>query len=105
MLQTLLEVIISEKIPVMGHVKHVRWILHQSVCYDALAMAVRRKLSEEDRREIAKNLMTWANMVFAGLVITQAFFDKFNLWVALAGVGLFMGAYLFAVHIMRGGGA
>lgn len=63
-----------------------------------------RGLEAEDRREVAKHLMMWANMVFGGLVIAQAFLAKFDVYMGLVGVGLFIGAYLFSVHIMRGGG-
>ncbi len=48
--------------------------------------------------------MTWANMVFAGMVVAQVFSKPFSVLVALAGAILFIGAYVLAVLIMRGGG-
>ena len=66
-------------------------------------MAKAKKLSLSARKLIAGKLMVWANMVFAGLVLAQAFFQRFDVLTALAGVVLFIGAYLLAVRIMRGG--
>jgi hypothetical protein len=41
--------------------------------------------------------------VFIGLVITQAFSDEKDYAIAGAGAALFVGAYLFARHLMKGG--
>jgi hypothetical protein len=67
-------------------------------------MAKSKKLSLSQRNKIADKLMTWANMVFAGLVIAQVFSKPFSVAVALAGVVLFVGAYILSVSVMRGGG-
>lgn len=66
-------------------------------------MEKNRKLAVSQCNKIADKLMTWANTVFAGLVIAQVFYRPFSVAVALAGVGLFAGAYALAVSIMRGG--
>jgi hypothetical protein len=63
-----------------------------------------RKLTLRQRNQVADKLMTWANMVFVGLVIAQVFSRPFSVPAAFAGVILFAGAYLLAVVIMRGGG-
>ena len=66
-------------------------------------MSRTQKLTLPQRNKIADKLMTWANMVFAGLVIAQVFSKPFSVGVALAGVTLFIGAYTLAVLIMKGG--
>jgi hypothetical protein len=67
-------------------------------------MARGRGLTTNQRNKIADKLMTWANMVFAGMVIAQIFSKPFHAFVGFAGAVLFVGAYLLAVQIMRGGG-
>lgn len=67
-------------------------------------MAKGKKLDRQQRNKVADKLMAWANMVFAGLVIAQVFARPFSSLTALAGVILFVGAYVLAVAIMRGGG-
>ena len=62
-----------------------------------------KKLTISQRNKVADKLMTWANMVFAGMVIAQVFSRPFSIWVALAGAALFIGAYVLAILIMRGG--
>ena len=47
--------------------------------------------------------MEWGNLVFAGLVIAQAFSVQFDYARALVGVAVFAGAYSVADRIMRGG--
>jgi hypothetical protein len=66
-------------------------------------MAKHRKLSLKQRNQIADKLMTWANMVFAGMVLAQVLSKPFSIPVALVGVASFVGAYVFAVAVMRGG--
>lgn len=66
-------------------------------------MPAGKKLTRYQRNSVADKLMTWANMVFAGLVIAQVFSRPFSALVAVAGVGLFVGAYVLAIAIMRGG--
>jgi hypothetical protein len=63
-----------------------------------------KALTNKQRNKIADKLMTWSNMVFAGLVVAQAFSEQFDFYTALAGVVIFVGGYLFAVTTMRGGG-
>ena len=58
----------------------------------------------EDRGRLAEKLMEWGNLVFAGLVIAQAFSDEFNFVLAFVGVVVFAGAYFFAYWLTRGGG-
>jgi hypothetical protein len=67
-------------------------------------MAKSKKLSLSQRNKIADKLMTWANMVFAGMVIAQLFSGKFSVPIALAGIFLFVDAYLLAYYVMKGGG-
>ena len=67
-------------------------------------MAQKKALTVPQRNKIADKLMTWANMVFAGMVIAQVFSDKFSVPVALAGNFLFVDAYLLAYYVMKGGG-
>ena len=66
-------------------------------------MAKAKRLTRPQRDQIADKLMTWANMVFAGMVIAQIFSRPFNIAVAIAGAALFIGAYVLAVRIMKGG--
>lgn len=66
-------------------------------------MAKAKGLTREQRNQIADKLMTWANMVFAGMVIAQIFSKPFNVPVAIAGAVLFIGAYVFGVRVMKGG--
>ncbi len=56
-------------------------------------------------RGVADKLMTWANLVFGGLVIAQAFSDSFDIQVASVGVGVFVSAYVIAIvlYMMEGG--
>jgi len=61
------------------------------------------KLDRKGRAAIADKLMVWANLVFAGLVVSQAFANRFDGSVAFAGVVMFSGAYLLAYVLMRGG--
>jgi hypothetical protein len=67
-------------------------------------MAKGKKLTRGQRNKIADKLMVWANMVFAGMVITQLFSGKFSVPIALAGIFLFVDAYLLAYYVMKGGG-
>lgn len=62
-----------------------------------------RKLSLKQRNQLADKLMTWANMVFAGMVLAQVLSRPFSVPVALIGVASFVGAYLLAIVVMRGG--
>ena len=48
--------------------------------------------------------MKMGNMVFVGLVISQAFTDAFNLEIAVLGIVGLTGAYLFAGRLQEGGG-
>ncbi|MBI2029054.1 hypothetical protein HYT02_01420 [Candidatus Gottesmanbacteria bacterium] len=48
--------------------------------------------------------MEWGNLVFVGLVVTQAFADEFKLVIAVLGVIALIGAYLVSFLIMKGGG-
>jgi hypothetical protein len=57
----------------------------------------------ENRGRLAEKMMARANLVFIGLVITQAFSDEKDYAIAGAGAALFVGAYLFARHLMKGG--
>ena len=59
-----------------------------------------------DLRGIADKLMTWANLVFAGLVVAQAFSNKFDTSVAYLGISLFVSAYIIAIvlYTKKGGG-
>lgn len=57
----------------------------------------------DDRGRLAEKIMAWANLVFAGMVVAQALSDSFDHKVALVGAGLFVGAYLIAYGILRGG--
>ena len=57
----------------------------------------------ENRRAKANSIMSWANLVFVGLVISQAFSDKFNSLVAVIGGVAFLAAYYVADRIMKGG--
>ena len=66
-------------------------------------MAKARRLTLHQRNTVADKLMAWANMVFAGMVIAQVFARPFSVLVALAGAFLFIGAYVLAISIMRGG--
>jgi hypothetical protein len=58
----------------------------------------------DDRGRLAEKLMEWGNLVFAGLVIAQAFSDKFDFVLAFVGAVVFAGAYFFAYWLTRGGG-
>jgi hypothetical protein len=58
----------------------------------------------EDRGRLAEKLMEWGNLVFAGLVIAQAFSDEFDFVLAFVGAVVFAGAYFFAYRLTRGGG-
>ncbi len=66
-------------------------------------MTKTKKLTVHQRNKIADKLMTWANMVFAGMVIAQVFARPFSVIVATIGAASFAGAYVLAVVIMRGG--
>ena len=66
-------------------------------------MAKTRKLTLPQRNKIADKLMTWANMVFAGMVIAQVFARPFSVAVATVGAASFVGAYILSIIIMRGG--
>jgi len=66
-------------------------------------MAKARRLTIKQRNKVADKLMTWANMVFAGMVIAQIFSQPFDVLVALSGTLLFALAYIFAVLFMKGG--
>lgn len=66
-------------------------------------MTKRSELTPSQRNRIADKLMTWANMVFAGMVVAQVFSKPFSVFVALAGAILFIGAYVLAVSVMKGG--
>ena len=57
----------------------------------------------ENHRVIANSLMAWANLVFVGLVIAQAFSSKFNPLIAIVGGISFLLAYYVASRIMKGG--
>ena len=57
----------------------------------------------ENRRVIANSLMAWANLVFVGLVIAQAFSSQFNPLIAITGGISFLLAYYVASRIMKGG--
>lgn len=77
--------------------------LASAIRYHADKRSPRRRKS--DFRGVADKLMTWGNLVFAGLVIAQIFSGKFNIPIALLGVLLFVAAYVFAIvlYILRGG--
>jgi hypothetical protein len=66
-------------------------------------MTKTKPLTLHQRNKIADKLMTWANMVFAGLVIAQVFSRPFSVPVAFTGAILFIGAYLLSISIMKGG--
>ena len=80
-------------------------------CYDALAMAKATgkrvyRVSQreyENRGRLADKIMTWANLVFVGLVVAQVFSEQKNPDIAVAGAALFIGTYLFAHGLMKGG--
>ena len=57
----------------------------------------------ENRRQIAQNIMAWANLVFVGLVIGQAFSDSFDITIGVIGGAIFVGAYFLAQQVMKGG--
>lgn len=57
----------------------------------------------ENRGRLAQNIMAWGNLVFVGLVLAQALSDQKDYTLAGAGAILFVGAYLFAQQIMKGG--
>lgn len=61
----------------------------------------------ENRGRLADKIMSWANLVFGGLVLTQAFSNQFDRTTAikavLAGIALFFSAYFVTYRIMKGG--
>ncbi len=57
----------------------------------------------ENRGRLADKIMTWANLVFLGLVVAQAFGDTKDPLLAVAGAALLFGGYLFAHGLMKGG--
>lgn len=58
----------------------------------------------DNARIVAAGLIAWANFVFGGLVITPAISGQEFSPLVIAGGGIVcMGAYLFAVWIMKGG--
>lgn len=58
----------------------------------------------ENRGRLAQNIMAWGNLVFVGLVLAQALsFQQRDYLLAGTGAVLFVGAYLFAQQIMKGG--
>jgi hypothetical protein len=65
-------------------------------------MAKRRKLTPQQRNRIADKLVVWANMVFAGMAITQLVSGKFSVSIALADIFLFVATYLLAYYGMKG---
>lgn len=76
---------------------------------DELAKAVRevaRALSRQNdaRVQWAAKVQEAGNLVLASMVLGQMFSGEFNPDLALAGLALFVGAYLFAYGVMRGGG-
>ncbi len=56
------------------------------------------------RVQWATKLQEAGNLVLAGTVIAQVFAVEFNSEIAVVGVAIFMGAYLFAYILMKGGG-
>lgn len=89
----------------------MRWALcateidiHPSMCYDALVMKVRLRLSSEERKTLAEKLMDWANLVFGGLALTQAFAgNAFNWPLAVAGSLFWITVYSIALWLMKKG--
>ena len=57
----------------------------------------------KNRGRLAQGIMAWGNLVFVGLVLAQALSDQKDYTLAGAGALLFVGAYLFAQQIMKGG--
>ena len=57
----------------------------------------------KNRGRLAQSIMAWGNLVFVGLVLAQALSDQKDYTLAGAGALLFVGAYLFAQQIMKGG--
>ena len=62
-----------------------------------------KQLKTDQRGRVAEKIMEWGSLVFAGLVIAQAFSLQFDYARALVGAAVFAGAYLVADRIMRGG--
>ena len=68
-------------------------------------MAVARPLTEKQREKFAEKIMEWGNLVFIGLVIAQLVPGTMGVRprLAIAGLANFLGAYLVAYLIMKGG--
>ena len=92
---------ILDPIDLVGAVREVA----KAIRYQEEARASRMKLKSKvyARRQIAVKLLTWVNLVFVALVVADAFSADFNPSVAYIGAGLFLGVYLFAYGLMRGG--
>ncbi len=71
----------------------------------SVGRAIRSQKDEmaENRRTQANNIMAWANLTFAGLVIAQVFSETFNATIAVVGGLTFLAAYYFSDRIMKGG--
>jgi hypothetical protein len=77
--------------------------LASAIRYNADKRPSRRR--RRDLRGVADKLMTWGNLVFAGLVIAQVFSGRFDPTIAAIGVLVFVAAYIFAIalYIVKGG--
>lgn len=62
-----------------------------------------RKSVPDRRGRKAEKIMEWGNIVFAGLVVAQAFSDYFDLMRAVVGFAALLGAYFVADQMMKGG--
>jgi hypothetical protein len=66
-------------------------------------MSMSKEYVPDRRGRVAEKIMDWGNLVFAGLVVSQAFSNRFSWSHALTGGVVFAIAYLVAVLMMRGG--
>ncbi len=57
------------------------------------------------REKLADKLMSWGNMVFAGLVLSQMFniSISFSFGAAFSGIFIWIFSYLLAYILMKGG--
>ena len=63
-------------------------------------------LSQDERKSIAEKLMEFGNLWGIGLIVAQLVptQNQFSSQLALAGVLAWIGWYIFAVVLLRGGG-
>lgn len=68
-------------------------------------MAIRRRLTNEQKGRIAEKLMEWGNLVFVGLVIGQLVpgTGQLRLSLMIAGISIMIVAFIAAYLFMTGG--